>query len=387
MTHLRQLIPHSPSEILSGPLGEWVTIILLSALFVAIAGAALPKRLTESKTGKSLVTILGIFLGVALYQARDLLNFNYESFGFFSIGLIIVVAFMTMYGLTKFGFKNKRLAFALSYTIIYLTFAMIAPSLYDSFAESISVINGLLAILFILSLGYSFYEGFRAIVPKGATPQDTKTDRRELLEEEKEEGEEISDIKHHTLKLTRSSNKDLDSIRHLMQKIAARLKEQNLSIASQQYIASTLNQISKMKDHLQQSLLSLRQYTQSFRQNDTEHLETLKARLQSATNNTQRKEIRKEIEAEENKLELLNFMSRNDSIIMRRLMDFQQHLHYAVQALKQKRQTEAANHVTAAYQQLGTMMGHLKQMLSWEKHIKSLDKKERKLQRKEEAGR
>ncbi len=79
-------------------------------------------------------------------------------------------------------------------------------------------------------------------------------------------------------------------------------------------------------------------------------------------------------------------MSRNDSTIMRKIMDFQKHMHYAVQALRQNNRPESINHIKAASEQLGTMKHLLKQLISWEKHIKSLDKKERSLQRKEEAG-
>ena len=305
----------------------------------------------------------------------------------FSIALIIVVAFMSMYGLSKFGFRNKRLAFALSYTIIYLTFAMVTPSLYDTFAESLPIINLLLTLLFILSIGYSFVAGFRAIVPKGSSTQDTRPERRELLEEEKEEREEIHDIKHHTLKLARSGTKTLDDIRHLLHKISGKLKDPNLSGESLPFIANTLNQVAKLKDRFQQSLVQLRQYTQSFKQNDTQHLETLKQRYASDQMQNQKKEIRKEIDAEEKKLELIQFLARNDSTIMRRLMDFHNHLHYAVQFLKQYNRPEAANHVTAAYEQLGTIQRQLNQLISYEKKIKSLDKKERRLQRREEAGR
>ncbi|MDZ7760822.1 MAG: hypothetical protein U5L00_11265 [Desulfovermiculus sp.] len=97
-------------------------------------------------------------------------------------------------------------------------------------------------------------------------------------------------------------------------------------------------------------------------------------------------EIQTEINAEQKKLELMDFMTRNDSTIMQHLMDFQKHLHYAVQSLRQYNRPEAMNHIKAASEHMGTMKHLLKQLVSWEKHIKSLDKKERNLQRKEEAG-
>ena len=389
MVQLRHLMPYSPSELLSGTLGEWITIILISVLFIAIAGAALPKRLTESKTGKSLLVTLGLFLGVALYQVKDTLHFNLESFGFVAFGLLIIIAFIVTYGVTKLGLQNKRLAFAISYSIIYLTFALITPSLLDTFAASIPILNGILALLFIVSLGYAIIAGFKAVLGSGSLSSMKnlgKLERQELREEEKEEKEEIGEIKHHAMKLSKEGLHDLDEIHALLHKIAVSLRDPNLSQDAMQYIGSTLNKIAQLKDDLQHRLLSLRQYTQSFKQNDTQRLNTLRSRLQSAKSDKQRKEIETEIEAEKKKLELMEFMTRNDSTIMRKLMDFQKHMHYAVQSLRQHNRPESINHIKAASEQMGTMKHLLKQLIAYEKHVKSLDKKERSLQRKEEAG-
>ncbi len=144
---LRRFIPAAPEEFLEGPLGEWVVITLLCALFIAIAGAVLPKRLTEKRYGKALVICTGLLLGFGLYKAKDIYNFNLESFGFMSIWLIAVLLGMVAFGLFRYGMKPD-IAFALTYCVMFLSFSLIAPSLFDSIADSLPFLNSVFFICF-----------------------------------------------------------------------------------------------------------------------------------------------------------------------------------------------------------------------------------------------
>ena len=69
---LRNFMPVDPHELLSGTYGEWVKIILFCGLFIALAGAVLPKRLTEKRYGKALTVFTGLILGLGLYTAQNL---------------------------------------------------------------------------------------------------------------------------------------------------------------------------------------------------------------------------------------------------------------------------------------------------------------------------
>ena len=153
---LRRFMPYAPEEFLEGRFGEWVIIILLCALFIAITGAVLPKRLTEHRYGKALVVCTGLVLGIGLYMAKDIYNFNFESFGFLAIWIIAVLLGLVTFGLFRMGMRPD-ISFALTYCIMYLSFSLITPSLFDSIAESFPFLNGVFLLCFIYLGGRIFH--------------------------------------------------------------------------------------------------------------------------------------------------------------------------------------------------------------------------------------
>jgi len=146
---LRRFTPIDPHDLITGVLGEWLQIILFCGLFIAIAGAVLPKRLTEKRYGKALVVFTGLILGIGLYMAKNIYNFNFESFGFLAIWLIVILTGFVAYGLMRMGMRGD-IALSLTYIVIFLTFFLMTPTLYDSIATSFPLLNG----IFILAFGY-----------------------------------------------------------------------------------------------------------------------------------------------------------------------------------------------------------------------------------------
>lgn len=149
---LRRFMPYGPLELLRGPIGEWVVLILLCGLFIAIAGAILPKRLTEKRYGKAVTIFVGLILGIGLFMSKKLFNFNLESFGFLAVFLIIILMFLVTYGLLKMQF-NKDMAVGIAYCMIFLTFYIMSPSLFDTFAETLPILNGIFFLTFFYILG------------------------------------------------------------------------------------------------------------------------------------------------------------------------------------------------------------------------------------------
>ena len=153
---LRKFLPYEPLELLKGPIGEWVVLILLCGLFIAIAGAVLPKRFTEGRYGKAVTIIVGLILGVGLFMTRKLYNFNFESFGFLAIFIIIILMFLVTYGLLKMHFNND-MAIGISYCMIFLTFYIMSPSLFDTFANTLPILNGIFFLTFFYIIGKLIY--------------------------------------------------------------------------------------------------------------------------------------------------------------------------------------------------------------------------------------
>ena len=127
-------------------------LLLLCGLFIAIAGAILPKRLSEKRYGKAVTIFVGLILGIGLFRSKKLFNFNLESFRFLAVFLIFVLMFMVTYGFLKMQFK-KEIAVSITYCMIFLTFYIMSPSLFDTFVETLPILNGIFFLAFFYILG------------------------------------------------------------------------------------------------------------------------------------------------------------------------------------------------------------------------------------------
>ena len=121
-------------------------LLLLCGLFIAIAGAIFPKCLSEKRYGKAVTIFVGLILGIGLF------NFNLESFRFLAVFLIIVLMFLVTYGFLKMQFK-KEIAVSITYCMIFLTFYIMSPSLFDTFVETLPILNGIFFLAFFYILG------------------------------------------------------------------------------------------------------------------------------------------------------------------------------------------------------------------------------------------
>jgi len=182
---LRKFLPYEPLELLNGPIGEWVVLILLCGLFIAIAGAILPKRLTEGRYGKAVTIIVGLILGIGLFMTRKLYNFNFESFGFLGIFVIIILMFLVTYGLLKMHF-NKDMAIGISYCMIFLTFYIMSPSLFDTFANTLPILNGIFFLTFFYITGKLVFNMLKG------TGEDLKDKVKSTIIDTKQTGEDSS---------------------------------------------------------------------------------------------------------------------------------------------------------------------------------------------------
>jgi len=152
-------MPYSPMELMTGPVGEWISLIVVTAMFIALAYATLPKHLSQNKKGKALAVTVGLIMGLGLYMVKRTFNFTFESFGLFAIFIIIFIMSLILYNLLKQQF-SKEISVCLTYSVIFLSFFMISPSLFDAFSYSFPLLNGILFLTFIISLGFILWRMF-----------------------------------------------------------------------------------------------------------------------------------------------------------------------------------------------------------------------------------
>ncbi|MFC1591680.1 hypothetical protein ACFL43_04075 [Thermodesulfobacteriota bacterium] len=390
---LRRFIPAAPEDFLEGSIGEWVVIILLCCLFIALCGAVLPKRLTENRYGKPLIVSLGLILGVGLYMSKDIYNFNFESFGFVSIWLIIVLVGFVTFGLFRYGMRIDT-AFAMTYCVIYLSFAMITPSLFDSIADSFPIMN----MIFLLTFGYLLVRIIIKIVSRKKTAENAAfefkhdkvppADQAEIERELDFDKEEKKDLKKKTSKLSDIEINKIEDIEKLVTQFIKTLKK-NPSITEdeRENIAVMLNKIAAKKKDFETGLQILDRHLEKYQRGDEQQIHELGVRLAEAKDKHKKSEIRKELDFEKRKIEIFEFMKRDKDRLITFLQFFEKEMYNAVQYLRQSNVPQSINRLSMVKKQLGTMKNILKDLTGFVSYLIKYSKKEEKILKKEEQGR
>ena len=112
----------------------------------------------DNHYAKKLAFFLGLILGVGLFMAEKHLNFNIESFSFMSVWFIVILFGLLAFGMFRTGMGSKQ-AFGVSYCIIFLSFIVITPTLYDSIILALPFLSVFLWLMFIVS-AYFVVSGF-----------------------------------------------------------------------------------------------------------------------------------------------------------------------------------------------------------------------------------
>lgn len=389
---LRTFTPYSPSELLNGKTGEWIILALFVVLFIAISGAVLPRRLTGGRFGKALIITLGSILGLGLFKARHLFHFNFESFGFLAIALIILLLSFVTYGMMRIGFR-KDISIALSYCLMYLTFALVTPSLYDAFAEHIPILNGIFLLGFIYLAGNLLFKLFGVFstdkIDKASSllrnqpPADAPEIEQEIEEEEKEE----FNLKKRIMALTKQeikTVKDLENaIRDMIKIVQA---HQTLGQVEFQILSQTLTKIARSKKIFEDSLLKLKTFIENNEIADKRELEALKGRLRSVKEDHKQKEILQEIKFEDAKIKIYAFLNAEEKRITQFLRFFESIMYKASQFLRRNQPTDALIRLKEADKELNLIRDTLIQLKKYEFLALKYSKKEKKIMKKEKKG-
>ncbi len=391
MPSLRKLVPWKPDDILNGPYGDWITIILLSALFIAVAGIALPKHLTEKRYGKALVTIVGIMLGLATYKSMDMYNFSFESFGFLAIWIMLIIMGLVFFGLAKMGFRPD-LAFALTYCVMFLTFWFMTPSLYDAISESLPLLNGIFLAAFLYLAGNLLLKIFRKgkslrKAANGLRSDERASDNPEVTKEFEKTSEEERELQSKTLKLTKLEIKSVEGMKDILREITTILKEHpDLREHDKNRISKALQSLASQKSSFEKALQSLKNQTEKHKLADQETMKKLKERARQTTDKNKRSEIEREYLLERKKHEIFEFLQKNESTILQNLRQFEQYSFQAVESLRNHDTPESKNRLEFAYKTLESIESALSELKKHEKYIIKADRKEERLLLREAKG-
>ena len=378
---LRRMIPFQPDEILNGPLGDWLLLIILCGLFTAIAGAVLPRHLTEKRYGKAVVVFTGLILGIGLFKAKDIYNFNLESFGFMAIWIIILIMGFVIYGLTKMGMA-KSTAISITYCIMFLSFFLLSPSLFDAISESFPLVNLIFIILFFYMIGKPLFSMFNSKNPLEAARkiEHTNFTSGQDIEIEKEEGEdkaEIRDLKKKTIPGTKRELKSVFEIEELLIDIiqAIRKKGTNLTQEDKKKISDDLKLIARNENVLKQGLFFIRSHVNAYNRHHKKDINEIQQRLNKANSPKQKQILGEELHYQKTMLDVIAFMDKAESRVIDFCKSFNTLIYQAMNRFTKNNPADALSYLQTAKNNLVKMGSIYKKQKELEKYLVKSEKK------------
>jgi hypothetical protein len=153
---------------------DWIFFTLLLFFFWAVIGIALKKKFPDSRHLRILTTSLALMLAVGTYYSiyRGWLHLSLQGLGFYGAILLFMVIFMILLGLLRGYGMHLSKALPLTFVLFYVGMWTMSPSLIDSIGELFPPLNGLLLILFIVSVIKTISAFFR----HSSTPKDIAKD-------------------------------------------------------------------------------------------------------------------------------------------------------------------------------------------------------------------
>lgn len=349
---LRKYAPIDPGEMLSGNLGEWIIITLLCGLFIAIFGAVLPKHLTEMRYGKALVTFLGLIFGLGLYLAKDLYHFDLESFGFLAFGLMIVIAVIVTFGLTRIG-ASKPTAIALSYCLVFLTFVMREPSLFDSIAETLPILNLIFYLMFFYMVGKLIFgmvshkhtalyalKKIKDFDFKGPMPKETVKQIDSEVATDKLEDKEIKKVAMKLTKREINTTNDMRSDIDDMQRLI-RTKGKNIDKDEVGELQKRLRRLRNEEGVLIRGLELIPRQLNLYKLRHTKQLEIERNRLHEAKDKEQQKHLHKAVYNHKKALEIIDNLKRHNDRAINDKREFDRNLYAAMLRIKERKPEES----------------------------------------------
>lgn len=374
-----------PNQFLQGNLGEWVKVILFVGLFIALVNAVftLLPQFKNNPYRNKLAMFLGLILGLGLYTAQRLYNFNFQSFGFISIWFIIFLIGIVSVGLFRMGMDLGK-AVALSYCVIYLSFLAISPSLFDAISTFFPLLNIVLLLVF-------FYLAFTSIASlvKGKTPnikelagklQRTHFTGPEDIEIDKEINEdkaEVKDVKKASMKTTKRELRTTGDINNLLGDMIRTIQKNGDNITKEEIgqLVSDLRQIYKAETILTGGMNTIKQHIRAYNALHRKDIPELEKRLRAAKDQESQQPIKEEIEYQKQMLKVIDFMNQWESKLNDFGRSFNLLLQTAIRRLQESKPGEAMMYMKNAHGSLMRMRQVYNQQKEFERYLMKLDKK------------
>jgi hypothetical protein len=291
--------------------------IIFFSIFLGLSKLAFHKRF-PGRPGNAIAIAFSFALTIALLVMERQFNFNLKSIGGLALGAIFLITGFFMISLARSAGIKYVTSFCLSYSLIYLSVASILPNLFDYIASRAPFINGLLGIIFLISLFKTFQSLFVFIFKRHSNIQidnilpDSTKNRQEI---------DLEDQEIRIIKSIRNRLTTLDDIMDRLTVIGKTVKKNPvLSPEHSNIIKISLSEIANKENIFRKNYNDMYLRFRELGKIDSERLQRLEDELKTVPSNFRRSK-EAEIDIEKRKLEydrtILDLKTRLDTLIIR----------------------------------------------------------------------
>jgi len=355
--------------------GQFIDGIIFFSIFLGLSRFAFSKRF-PGRSGNLVSIAFSFALTIALLVMEATFNFSIKSFGALAIGVIFLLTGFFMMTLGRAVGMGGVTSFCLTYCLVYISIASVIPGVFDYIATRTPWLNGLLGIIFLISLFKTLAAIFTFVFRrKGQSISEPKIATAEQ-DSEKDISLENTEIK--AIKELRHKLVTIDDIMDALNHIESIIR-QNPALTPDQVasIKRYLSEIGTKETVFKKAYYDMERRFRLLGRIDSERFERLQSELANAPDN--RKRIKEaELDIEKRKIEheknILNLKTRTDNHIA----GFNEQVNMAIQRLNES--PESAISILGQSRQTLLQMKHqIDMMRQLERELQDLHKTQREL--------
>jgi len=365
---------------------DWIIFTLLLFFFWAVAGIALRKKFEESRHLRVLVTVLALMLAVGTYYSiyQGWLHFSLQGLGLFGAILVLVIIFFIIFGLMRgYGMRLSN-ALPLGFGLFYISLWAISPNILHNLQRIFPPLNGILAILFIVSVVKILFSFYRHTKPgglaMGSQLQSSYGSGSDIAEIERDLtfGKKIGKwMKGKTMKLTRMEIRTIthmeDYIRQVIKII--RTHGNHLSPGEITKISKAVVKIRKSEIIFKKGLNRINKHLSQYQTVEKKDLAVLNRRLAATEDKAKAALIKDEIYYHHKIVEAEKFMQQYEQPVLEFADAFNGLLGTSIEKLEVGHPREALPHLEFISKKLFQMKPVFEKQIEIEKYLLRLNKR------------
>lgn len=376
-----------PSSFIS-QYSDWILFTLLLFFFWAVAGIALKRRFQESRYLRVLITSVALALAVGTYYSvyQGWLHLSLQGLGLFGAVLLFIVIFFILFGLMRGYGLRLSTALPLGFALFYVCLWAVIPNILTTIQNSFPAVNGILLILFVVSVFKVLATFFRnsrnsplkiaKAMPKPDFLPPNEEDP-EIEREEKEEKKEMKLLKRRSMKLTKMEIRTVEEIEDYLDQMIRVIKKKGSDIDQEEIAALShaLRQIGKKQGLLKHGLELIKRHEKAYKNIHERDVSELEKRFSNAKNKEEKKLIEEEILYQQKMVAALDFMEKYEKRITDFSESFNKLIYAGIHKFKGRYPSEALDYLVEAHRSLTGMKNVYKKQKEIEKYLLKLNKK------------